>query len=58
MSDALNQVHGNKPQNMKTAYGVVSFCAFGRILANTNEYTESSSSGLMNDQKNPRTDPP
>src|SRR5581483_12397 len=57
MSDAENHVHGSRPQKKKTEYGVVSLLGFGMIFANTNEYTDSSSSGLTNDQKNPSTDP-
>src|SRR5579859_2704940 len=56
ISDAENHVQGSSPQNMKSGYGSVPFGGAITYL-NTNVYTSSSSSGLMNDQKNPRNEP-
>src|SRR6516164_8295908 len=56
ISEAENHVHGSSPQNMNSGYGSVPFGA-GITYLNTNVYTNSSISGLMKDQKNPRNDP-
>ena len=57
VSDDENQVHGRMPQNMNSAYGCSAFGAVRHDRREDERVDRSSSSGLMNDQKKPSTEP-
>src|SRR3954471_15997672 len=58
VSDDENQVQGRMPQNMNSANGSGSReWGAGRTTANTKLEISRNRSGLMKDQKKPRTDP-